>query len=144
MAYNPFDDCADAAHVVVNLPPPTPPEDTLLRESISVIKRLPYWKQFAMFFFAIAMVLFPIGINWMNIQMIRGISNGLALVFVGVRACECAIDTFRELFLVKLGIESEVSIIIRETKRYALLSKPTIYCHSAEKVIRCCDHTHPC
>ena len=135
MAYNPFDDCADAAHVVVNLPPPTPPEDTLLRESISVIKRLPYWKQFAMFFFAIAMVLFPIGINWMNIQMIRGISNGLALVFVGVRACECAIDTFRELFLVKLGIESEVSIIIRETKRYALLSKPTIYCHSAEKVI---------
>jgi ABC-type Mn2+/Zn2+ transport system ATPase subunit len=134
MAYNQFhDNDAHATHVIINIPPN--PEDTLLRESISVIKHLPCWKQFAMLFFAIAMVLFPIGINWMNIQMIRGISNGLALVFVGVRVCECAIDTLRELFLVKLGIESEVSIVIREAARYALLSKPTTYRHPAEKVI---------
>ena len=135
MAYNQFhdNDAAHAAHVVINIPPN--PEDTLLRESIGIIKRLPCWKQFAMLVFAIAMILFPIGINWMNIQMIRGISNGLALVFVGVRVCECAIDTFRELFLVKLGIESEVNIVIREAARYALLSKPTTYRHPAEKVI---------
>jgi ABC-type Mn2+/Zn2+ transport system ATPase subunit len=135
MAYNQFHDCAaDTAHVIVNIPP-KPPEDTLLKEGVSVIKRLPYWKRFAMLFFAIAMVLFPIGINWMNIQMIRSISNGLALVFVGVRVCECAIDTLRELFLVKLGINAEVSIVIQETARYALFSKPTTYRHPAEKVI---------
>jgi ABC-type Mn2+/Zn2+ transport system ATPase subunit len=36
---------------------------------------------------------------------------------------------------VKLGIESEVRIVIREAARYTLLSKPTTYRHPAEKVI---------
>jgi hypothetical protein len=111
------------------------PADTLLKESIEVIKRLPRWKRYAMLYFAIGMVIFPIIINWMNIQMIRGVSNGLAIYFVSIKLTECVIDTLRELFLIKIGIHAEVFFVMIETQRYALLSKPTTYRHPAETVI---------
>jgi len=117
-----------------NIPIPTP-ADTLLQESISVIKRLPFYKRYILFFFSICMVLFPIIINWINIQMIKGVSNGLAYYFVTIKLIECVIDTFRELFLIKIGIDAEILFVVIETKRYGLLSKPTTYRHPAETVI---------
>jgi ABC-type Mn2+/Zn2+ transport system ATPase subunit len=129
-AYNQF----DTNDIAVNIPPPQP-KDTLLKEGISIVKRLPYWKQFAMLLFAIAMVLFPIGINWMNIQMIKGVSDRIALIFVSVKLCEVIVDGLRELFLIEIGIQAEVNFVVVETTRYALLSKPTTYCHPAGTVI---------
>ena len=121
-------------YIEPNIPPPVL-QDTLLKQSIIVIKQLPTWKRLSMFFFAIGMVLLPIVINWMNIQMIRGISNGLSIYFVGVKLIECVIDTIRELFLIKIGINAEIILVNTEIQRYALLSKPTTYRHPAETVI---------
>lgn len=121
---------------VINIPPHIPiPKDTLLKQGIAVVKALPLWKLVSMAIFAVSMVVFSIGFNWMNIQMIRGLSNGLALIFVGVKIVECIMDILRELLLIKIGIAAEVEYITVESARYALLSKPTTYRYPAEKVL---------
>jgi ABC-type Mn2+/Zn2+ transport system ATPase subunit len=133
MTYNQFDK-ENNVDTRIHIPPPNP-KDTLFKQGISVIKSLPVWKQCAMLFFAIGMVLFPIGINWMNIQMIQGVSNGFAKVFVGVKLSEWVINVLRELFLIRIGINAQVMFVIDEVARYALLSKPTSYRHPAETVL---------
>jgi len=124
----------DFSDVAINIPP-TVPKDTLLKQGIAVVWGLSLWKRVSMVIFALAMVLFPIGLNWMNIQMIRGLSNGIAIFFVVVKFGEWGMGFLRELLLIKIGITAEVQHVTVECARYALLSKPTTHRHQADKVL---------
>ena len=130
----PARDFQDDDNISINIPPPVP-KDTLLKQAVGVVLSLAIWKRAAMIVFALAMVFFPIGLNWMNIQMIRGLSNGIAIFFVVVKFGEWGMDVLRELLLIKIGIAAEVQFVTVESARYALLSKPTTYRHPAEKVL---------
>lgn len=112
-----------------------PPGETLLKEGIATIKRLSLIKQVQLLIFAFAMVCFPMILNWINIQMIRGFSNGFAVIYATFKLAEMVIDLIRELFLIRTGIHAEVSFIEKEVARYAKFSKPTTYKHPAEKVL---------
>lgn len=120
------------AYATTKIPLPKP---TLLGEAWATLGRLPRFTQGKLMIFVIAMVLFPIGLNWIQMRMVSGTSNGLAFIFVLFKFGQWILNVLRELTLVDIGEGAETSFIRKEVERYTRFDKPTSYRHPPEKTL---------
>jgi len=111
------------------------PEKTLFGEALATLGRLTRLEQVYLALFALAMFLFPIGINWFQMRMVSGTSNGLATLYVVIKFAQWANDGLRELFLVRIGRVAETGLIDREVERYATFNKASTCRHPPEKTL---------
>lgn len=111
-----------------------PPKSSLLRQSISMLNKLVFWKKISLLLFSCSMVFFPLMINYINVKMIQG-SNNLSLYFCNIYLLNVFIDFIREIFLIKVGVDCAIIFIRNEIKRYSELSKPTTYKYPASKTL---------
>ena len=111
------------------------PEKTLFREALATLGRLTRLEQGYLALFALAMFLFPIGINGFQMRMVSGSSNGLATLYVVIKFAQWANDGLRELFLVRIGRVAETGFINREVARYATFDKASTYRHPPENTL---------
>ena len=106
--------------------PSLSPKKTLLAQGAFMIwKNLVWWEILSVIMFLLMMMVLPFLTNWMNVQMVQGKSESLAIIFASIRILEVVIDSFRDFYLLSIASKLQECFIRNAITHYSSLSKPS-------------------
>ena len=104
--------------------PSLSPKKTLLAQGAFMIwKNLVWWEILLVIMFILMMMVLPFLTNWMNVQMVQGKSESLAIIFASIRILEVLIDSFRDCYLLSIASKLQECFIRNAITHYSSLSK---------------------